>query len=328
MPVAQPPTKELRIHSYPLGLKEKAITVRFLERRHARKAAVGAVHEKNNLPRMYLEIKRLIGIHDIPKVREHATDIIEGTHTGLQETYDTIFAEFLLMQEELREDYSFMDKHGAELSYEELETYAKYLGELKGLMGDFRKYIDELIESIKNEEVKIGLLNIKEHEYQLKGAFALLRPFVEWFSIRSITKATFKLEKKVLGLEEGKSLRKGEVHELLKDRKILTRDMNEIVTKMCIYLLIMIRTAYEASNLIQNASAKGQWLLPESYKDFAIELGNLLNDEIDALKSLNTCRLQIEDMIKEVGLKVNKAMKLVRVEKKEEIRGLQPAFSR
>jgi len=280
--------EKLVVESSSAGIAGKAITLRIIERRRARKAATAAVHAKNELPKNYRLLLKLIRGHQLTDVKETATNLILGLHDGLQETHDVIIEEFLLLKEELLETVVFFQKYGSELSEEQIREYYKFLENNKTTLKQISEYVNGVVKAARGQSTPLfGEMDRKLEQYELGGVVNIVRPFFEWFEERSLAKKTFKIEGRIKKLEERRARTMADIHEILKLNKEFSQDFRKIITDMFIFTYILVKYGLRGAKTIEEQASPQYYNIPATYvKDFSKKIYDLLESEHYALSSI------------------------------------------
>src|SRR3989344_1497782 len=195
-------TNNLTIDYSGQGIIGKAETLRFIQRRTARKEASKAVHEKNAIHHNYRLLLKLIKNHEINLVRERASEIVAGLREGLQETHDVKTEEFILLKEELLETIVFFQKHGALLDSDQIRIYKEFLDSIRATLKQCYEYVNGVVRGTKGGVTPLfGQIDRQLESYELGGLIAVLRPYFEWFKERSLVNATYRVEKRLTKAE-------------------------------------------------------------------------------------------------------------------------------
>ena len=212
-------TNNLTIDYSGQGIIGKAETLRFIQRRTARKEASKAVHEKNAIHHNYRLLLKLIKNHEINLVRERASEIVAGLREGLQETHDVKTEEFILLKEELLETIVFFQKHGALLDSDQIRIYKEFLDSIRATLKQCYEYVNGVVRGTKGGVTPLfGQIDRQLESYELGGLIAVLRPYFEWFKERSLVNATYRVEKRLTKAER-KARRPEDIREILKLNK-------------------------------------------------------------------------------------------------------------
>jgi hypothetical protein len=279
-------------------LGRTAATLRFIHALETRRAAKHAVAFKNAIEELKPVLDALIAEHRLERVRETAQEIINALGDGLQNTYNVMFAEMLLLKEELLEAVLFLKKWGGGMTENEVALYGKFIEETSETLKLFDGYINELIAACQEKEISYAPLGRQAEAYSIKGIVNIVRPFLEGWSMRSLTKATFKLEQRLKNKEERSKESGKDVSQILQMEKAFNQDVRELLTKMSIFTLILIRDGHHSANQIVKATEEGHWDLPAAFSDFGWAMINITDDEVNALKSLKKSVNQLQNVAK------------------------------
>ncbi len=300
-------TERRRIHSYPEGLYGKKIINLYLERRATRKEMRDLVKEAVEVLREVPRIRDEIKAHNLTGVRQDVERLIDIVHKGLQEMYNINFEEALLRSDIFSADEKFVKKFGSQLTPEQKNKYIEFLKFNLATLEQEAHFLNELEHEVKGSKEKFGALNdlagrYYRHRNVLSRIFGGLSTFAEEFVEGRQAKRSFKLEKKITGIEEksGK-LSESKIHELLKLDKEDASEFRNIMQRSFVYGLFLIRAAADVAGDIVHATSQEVLDIPPSYKVYAdVELATLLNDMLTAVKSLNKIRLQLEHNLKQI----------------------------
>jgi len=282
----------LKIH--PEGLLGKDIEIAFLEKRKARKAAQKAVKTKNEIIKKYIHLLRPLKKQNIKEIKVMSDEMTDLLKEGLQETYDGLFEELLVLKAELIEGAKVIEEH--ELTQDYLDSYKEFIREVEDdILNVFRKYLNELIDATSGKEMAESALSIALDKYKLKGLFSPLRPMLEWLSERKLAKETFKLEARLEKLEKRKKFTQKDIEELIHIEKKFIIDLKKIIKDLCIYALLIIKSGHKFYAVMETEAKKAKGDYSASLREYAETANQLLKDEFTALESLNKAKLQLEN---------------------------------
>ncbi len=284
-------TQDLTIDYSPQGIIGKSETLRILQKRFARKEAVHAVHEKNALPGLFHALEKAITTHEINAAREKQAEILREVFDGLQNTHHAKTRLMILAKEHLLEKLTFYQKHGSELSFEQIKSDREFLDNLRTTVNQIFEYVNGIQRATKGEITPLfGKIDREVEKYEARMFFSFLKPMFEWFSERSAVRAAYKVERKIIGIEGKRTLTGSDIHEMLKLDKEFSYDFKRVITDLYIFSFIFVKYGRKSAELVRKAVAEIN--LPKShesefsgkiYKLFESVRGSLQSEE----KSVN-----------------------------------------
>lgn len=301
-------------HSPRLGLAGKGIISKLLERRLERLDAVHAFSEKNKVvhatERLKLDAKKI----KITEAKIEIKDLFHAIVKGIQNSYNGLFEEMLLLKEKLERDKRFIQTDGSQLTLQDLRLYDEFLEIVSRTLEKARtKYITDAQAAAEGKEVAIAELETTTR-YSLKRLFT--PTLVEWWTSRSLAKATFRMEGKIIKLENKKTISEKTATQILKDNKIYAKDFEKLIERMLTYIIIMTRKGHESAEIIKKAVA--EYNMPPAYGIYGERLQKkILSEDVKkgVLLSLYTSINQLEGSISELRHEIKKAESMAKREK-------------
>lgn len=291
-----------KIRSYPGGILGKAIISRILERRKTRIEARHIVSEQTEISILADRIAKIIPTTNTDKltvVQEDGHKLVDVLRRGLQFSYNIMVEELILLHAKAEADVKFLRTHGKELSPEQKAKLKEFTTSTIDAFSNFRKWLNELADEADGK-TEVGSLDFAAKKFGVKRAVL----FGGWFlgyRLGRIVKRTFKVEKVIEDIDEVGKLKAKDVNRLLKMNKEYTRRFGSLLKTISILTLMMIRDGFKAKKAIEEAASPKfkNWDLPKRFTGFSDELQNMLNDEKQAIESLNKGRLQVEKTLNE-----------------------------
>lgn len=261
-----------------------------------RKEASKTTKEKHEVNIEYEKLLLQLQNHEIIEVKNTLTNTISSVQKGLQDTYDVIFEELLLLKDKLEKDTEFIEKHAFEFDKKDLDTYRyELLLRMTTILDSLDEiYISNVIDAINHDDfAKLKIQTIPE-----EGFFKRLS---ESISAMSLADKTYKEERKLSKLD--KSSRK--ISSIIRENKEYYNDFDKIITKILLYNLVLIRRSNETIKAVESA-VKSYDLIP-AYKSYSEELKDIMQKEVNALKSIRKSISQIKALIRKAENALDKA---------------------
>lgn len=267
------------------GLEGKNLT--WKKKSEIRNEASKAIKENHELHAEYHKLLRQLEKHEIINVRNTLSRTIFFVKIGLQDTYDVIFEELLLLKDKLEKDIEFIEKHGIELEKKDLDVYRyELLSRMTAILDNLEHlYISNVVDAINNEDfAKFKIETLPE-----EGFFRL---FTEKLLLRSLIDKTYKEERRLAKLDKaGRKAMK-----IINENKRYYDDFGKITDKMLLYNLVLIKRSNDITKIVEDA-IKNFDLVP-SYSEFTDALREVLQKEVNSLRSLKKSISQIRNLIK------------------------------